>query len=119
MEKDKDFNWANRKEEHSNLLDKFIEKEFKLIQKEFSKEGIDIKSKEDISTFMDWQRQGRKIIKGKKSLMITGDHLYPQIVFHNGNPKVDENGKKIVRNYKKSYNLFAREQTEERKKEEN
>ena len=113
------FNWKNLKQEHAKLLDKFIEKEFKLIKKEFSKEGIDIKSKEDISTFMDWQRQGRKIIKGKKSLMITGDHLYPQIVFHNGNPKEDENSKKIVRNYKKSYNLFAREQTEERKKEDN
>ena len=119
MERDQDFTWENHKEQHSKLLDKFIEKEFKLIQKEFAKEGFNIKSTKDISTFIGWGRQGRKIVKGKKSVPVEGNNLYPQILFRNGSPKIDENGNKMVRNYKKTYNFFAREQTEERKKEEN
>ena len=117
MDWDKDFTWDKQKEEHIKLLDKFIEKEFRLIQKEFSKEGIDIKSKEDVSTFKGWNKQGRKIVKGKKSVPIEGNNLYPQILFRNGNPKIDENGNKMVRKYKKTYNLFAKEQTREKTKE--
>ena len=117
MDWDKDFNWEKHQEEHIKLLDKFIEKEFRLIQTEFSKEGIDIKSKEDVSTFKGWNKQGRKIVKGKKSVPIEGNNLYPQILFRNGSPKIDENGNKMVRKYKKTYNLFAKEQTIEKTKE--
>ena len=117
MERDQDFTWENHKEQHSKLLDKFIEKEFKLIQKEFAKEGLNIKSTKDISTFIGWGRQGRKIVKGKKSLLIEGENLYPQILFNYGMPILNEKGEKEVRKMKKSYNLFAIDQTEERKKE--
>ena len=119
MDWDKDFTWDKQKEEHIKLLDKFIEKEFRLIQKEFSKEGIDIKSKEDVSTFKGWNRQGRKIIKGKKSLSIQGENLYPQILFNMGLPIVDEKGERQVRKMKKTYNLFAKEQTKDTTKEDN
>ena len=52
-------------------------------------------------------------------MLIEGKNLYPQILFNYGMPILNEKGEKEVRKMKKSYNLFAIDQTEERKKEEN
>ena len=84
--------------------EKFITDDFSKIHDEFSAKGYSIHSADDFSTYIGWKEKGVKF---------ESSNDYPQPLFSYDAPVIDpKTGKQQFYKGKKSYTLFALEQTE-------
>ncbi len=93
--------------------EKFITDDFSKIHDEFSAKGYSIHSADDFSTYVGWKEKGRKVKRGEKGVKFESSNDYAQPLFSYDAPVIDpKTGKQQFYKGKKSYTLFALEQTE-------
>ena len=102
-----------KKEKRRTLYSYFLENEFSAIQEAFLKSGKPIVSTDDVSTWVGWKEQGRRIKRGSKGISVMSNEKYPTTIFNNGAPVIDEKRKQpMVRYAKKWYRFFHIDQTQ-------
>ena len=93
--------------------EKFITDDFIQIHNKFYENGFKIKSADDFSTYIGWKEKGRKVKRGEKGVKVVSSNDYAQPLFYFNRPIIDpKTGKQQFYKGKKSYTLFALEQTE-------
>ena len=93
------------------LYEMFLGTEFDNIQTSFAGIGKSVSTLEEVSTYKGWEDKGRKVYRGEKGLSIESEGTFPQIMFRNGHPILDKEGKKVIRKLPKKYNFFHIDQT--------
>ena len=84
-----------------------------MIQSEFKKIGFVVDGPEDFHLLKGWNREGRRIKRGSRSLKVSSPNTTNNFVYKNGATVLDSDGNPIIRSYAIAYDLFHRDQTRE------